>query len=103
MASVQTRPADVVTEQFLLLGMPVVEFSLDLSGGGQGAFFSLGIVDSAEIQKELQQAQLRSAQSGTSKLVSELVRQFDATLRVGLFRHNDNNMQLMFASNFDCL
>lgn len=95
--SVQTRPSDLVTEDFLLLGLPIVEFAHEIVGGFD-PYFALGIVDSAEIAKSIQLAQLRSAQSGTSKLVRELVRQFDATLNVGLFRHSGENMQFMFAS-----
>ncbi|MCP4868276.1 MAG: hypothetical protein GY898_06110 [Proteobacteria bacterium] len=98
MCAVQTRPADIVTEDFLYLGLPVIEFAFELSTGAYGAYFGLGIPDSAEVQKSLQLAQLRNAQSGTSKLVRELVRQFDATIQVGTFRHSGENMQLMFAS-----
>ena len=98
MSAVQTRPADIITEDFLYLGLPVIEFAFELSSGAFGAYFGLGIPDSAEVQKSLQFAQLRNAQSGTSKLVRELVRQFDATIQVGTFRHSGENMQLMFAS-----
>lgn len=98
MCAVQTRPSDSVTEDFLFLGLPVIEFAFQLPSGAFGAYFGLGIPDSAEVQKALQLAQLRNSQSGTSKLVRELVRQFDATLSVGCFRHSGENMQLMFAS-----
>jgi hypothetical protein len=97
--SVQSRPSDPVTEDFLLLGLPVVEFAFETSPGVFGAFFGLGIPNSVEFQKELQLAQLRNPQSGTSKLVRELVRQFEATLAVTTFRHSGANMQLMFASS----
>lgn len=96
--SVVARPSDAITEDFLLLGLPVIEFGFELSGGGYGAYFGLGIPESAEVQKALQFAQLRNSQSGTSKLVRELVRQFDATIQVTTFRHSGANMQLMFAS-----
>ncbi len=96
--SVQTRPSDIVTEDFLLLGQPVLEFAFELASGAYGAYFNLGIPASTEVQKALQYAQLRNAQSGTSKLVREFVRQFDATIQVALFRHSGENMQLMFAS-----
>lgn len=96
--SVENRPSDAITEDFLILGLPVVEFGFELAGGGYGAYFGLGIPDSVEFQKALQFAQLRNAQSGTSKLVRELVRQFDASLQVTTFRHNGQNLQLMFAS-----
>lgn len=96
--SIQTRPSDLVTEDFLLLGLPVVEFAFELSTGAFGSYFGLGIPDSTEVQKALEIAQLRNSQSGASKLVRELVRQFDGSIQVGCFRHSGENMQLMFAS-----
>lgn len=96
--SVIARSPDAITEDFLVLGLPVVDFAFELASGGYGAYFGLGIPESTEVQKALQVAQLRNAQSGTSKLVRELVRQFDATIQVGTFRHSGANMQLMFAS-----
>lgn len=97
--SVQPRPTDQITEDYLILGLPVIEFAFALGAGLYGSYFGLGIPDSAEVTKELQQAQLRSSQSGSSKLVRELVRQFDATLAVDTFNHSGQNMQLMFASS----
>lgn len=97
--SVQPRPADAVTEDFLVLGLPVIEFAFETTPGNFGAYFGLGIPDAVEVQKELQFAQLRNSQSGTSQLVRELVRQFDATIQVSTFRHSGANMQLMFASS----
>lgn len=97
--SVQPRPADPITEDFLLQGLPVVDFAFEFTGGGFGADFGLGILASAEVQKELQFSQLRNSASGTSKLVREFVRQFDGTLQVTTFRHSGQNMQLIFASS----
>lgn len=97
--SIQPRPSDSVTEDYLLLGLPVVEFAYETTPGVFGAYFGLGIPDSVEFQKELQVAQLRNPTSGTSKLVRELVRQFEATLSISTFRHSGANMQLMFASS----
>ncbi len=97
--SVQPRPTDNITVDFLQLGMPYIEFSPLLSSGAFGPFRSLGIVDSAEVAKTLELATLRSAQSGVSVKIRELVRQFDAVLNVGLFQHSPENMQLMFGSS----
>ena len=97
--SVQPRPVDTLTVDFLQLGMPFVEFSPLLSSGAFGPFRSLGIIDTAEIAKTLELATLRSSQSGVSVKVRELVRQFDAVLNVGLFQHSPENMQLIFGSN----
>ncbi len=96
--SVQPRPIDTITVDFLQLGMPFVEFAPLLSSGAFGPFRSFGIVDTAEVAKAIELATLRSAQSGTSVKIRELVRQFDATLNVGLFQHSPENMQLMFGS-----
>jgi hypothetical protein len=97
--SIQPRPSDTVTEDYLLLGVPVIEWAFETSPGVFGAFFGLGIPSSSEVQKELQTAKLLNSQSGAAKLVRELVRSFEATLAVTTFRHSGANMQLMFASS----
>jgi len=56
--SVQARPSDAVTEDFLILGLPVIEWAFETSPGVFGAFFGLGIPSSTEVQKELQTAKL---------------------------------------------
>lgn len=97
--SVQPRPVDVLTVDFLQLGMPYIEFAPSLGSGAFGPFRSLGVVDSAEVAKTIELATLRSAQSGTSVKLRELVRSFDAILNIGLFQHSPENMQLMFGSS----
>ncbi len=96
--SVQPRPIDTITVDFLQLGMPFIEFAPALASGAFGPFRSFGVVDSAEVAKTIELATLRSAQSGTSVKLRELVRSFDAILNVGLFQHSPENMQLMFGS-----
>ena len=96
--SVQPRPIDTITVDFLQLGMPFIEFAPALQSGAFGPFRNLGIVDTAEVAKTIELATLRSAQSGVSVKVRELVRQFDAQLNVGLFQHSPENMQFMFGS-----
>lgn len=96
--SVQPRPIDTITVDFLQLGMPYIEFAPALANGAFGPFRSFGVVDSAEVAKTIELATLRSAQSGTSVKLRELVRSFDALLNVGLFQHSPENMQLMFGS-----
>ena len=96
--SVQPRPTDTLTVDFLQLGMPYVEFAPSLGSGAFGPFRSFGVVDSAEVAKTIELVTLRSAQSGVSVKLRELVRQFDAVLNVGLFQHSPENMQLMFGS-----
>ncbi len=97
--SVQPRPIDTITVDFLQLGMPFIEFAPALSGGAFGPFRSFGVVDNAEIAKTIELVELRSAQSGVSVKLRELVRSFDALLTVGLFQHSGENMQLMFGSS----
>lgn len=97
--SVEPRPADTTTVDFLQLGMPFVEFAPALVGGGFGPFRSLGIIDSAEIQKEVELATLRSAQSGVSVKIRELLRLFEASLAITTYAHTPENMQLIFASS----
>ena len=97
--SVQPRPTDILTVDFLQLGMPYVEFSPALGGGAFGPYRSLGVIDSAEIAKTIELATLRSSQSGVSVKLRELVRQFEAVLNVGLFQHTAENMQLLFGSS----
>lgn len=97
--SVEPRPVDTTTVDFLQLGMPFVEFAPLLAGGSFGPFRSLGIIDNAEVAKAVELVALRSAQSGVSVLVRELVRSFDANLTVGIFQHSPDNMQLLFGSS----
>ena len=97
--SVQPRPTDNLTVDFLQLGMPYVEYAPSLGNGAFGPYRSLGIVDSAEIAKTIELVTLRSSQSGISVKIRELVRSFDAVLNVGLFQHEAENLQLMFGSS----
>jgi hypothetical protein len=93
------RPSDVITEENLLIGMPFVEFALKNSNGTYDPYRNLGIIDAAEIQKTLDPQELRSSQSGTSVLVRELVRQFDAQLQVQMFNFEPANMRLLFGAS----
>lgn len=97
--SVQPRPTDTLTVDFLQLGMPYIEFAPALGGGAFGPFRSMGIVDNAEIAKTIELVTLSSAQSGVSVKIRELIRSFEALLTVGLFQHSPENMQLMFGSS----
>jgi hypothetical protein len=95
--SVETRPTDTITPNHLLIGMPFVEFAPRSSGILQ-PYRNLGIVDSAELQKTLEMAQLSSAQSGVSVLVREIVKKIEARLQVGVFNFSPENMQLFLGS-----
>jgi hypothetical protein len=97
--SVVPRPTDITTEQNLLIGMPFVEFAVKNSNGTYDPYRNLGIVDAAELQKTIEPNQLRSAQSGTSILVRELVRQFDSALQVQVFNFEPDNMRLFFGAS----
>ena len=93
------RPTDIKTEENLLIGMPFVEFAVKNSNGTYDPYRNLGIVDAAELQKTIEPNQLRSAQSGTSILVRELVRQFDAALQVQIFNFEADNMRIFFGAS----
>ena len=96
--SIESRPADALTPDNLLIGMPYVEFAAANSSGGYGAYRSLGIIDSAAIQKALETAVLKSAQSGTDVIVREIVRSFEGRLVVTTFKFDAENMQLFMAA-----
>jgi len=93
------RPSDVITEEFLLIGMPFVEFALKNANGTYDPYRNLGIIDAAEIQKTLNPQELRSSQSGLSVLVRELVQQFDSKLQVQMFNFEPANMRLLFGAS----
>lgn len=78
--SVEPRPTDNVTKNNLLLGMPFVEFA----STGQ-PYENLGIVDSAELAKELESIALESSQSGVRVTVRELPTRINPQLNVGVF------------------
>ena len=98
MGSIETRPSDALTPDNLLIGMPYVEFRPANTSGGYGPYRSLGIIDSAAIAKTLENATLKSAQSGIDVIVREIVRSFEGRLRVSTFKFDADNMQLFLAS-----
>lgn len=99
MASIETRPVDDFTIDNVLIGMPFVEFGAADGVGGFGAYRNLGIVDAASVEKVVEVISLKTAQSGTDKLVREVVRSLEARLIVSIFNFNPENMQLFFASS----
>ena len=98
MGAIETRPSDVLTPDNLLIGMPYVEFRPANTSGGYGEFRSLGIIDSAAIQKTLENATLKSAQSGTDVIVREIVRSFEGRLAITTYKFDSENMQLFLAA-----
>jgi hypothetical protein len=82
--SVQPRPTDLTTKYNLLLGMPFIDFSVLLAGVAQ-PYESLGIIDSAEVQKELTTIALESHQSGVGVTIRELPTKIKPQLQVGTF------------------
>src|SRR3990172_4090620 len=96
--SVETRPTDTITSNNLIIGVPYVEFAPSLSSGGYGPYRQLGIVNEARVTKTLELATLKSSHSGTSKLVRELVRDFEGRFVATIYNFVAENMQLFLAS-----
>jgi len=96
--SVQERPVDNITVDYLQLGIPFVEWSPALTGGGYGPYRNVGIIDTASLEKTINTIELRDASSGISVIKRELINEFDASLLVEIFQHTGDNMQLIFAS-----
>lgn len=92
------RPTDQITPNNLLLGMPYVEFAVRV-GGVLQPLRSLGIIDSAELTKELDTLALESSQSGTRVTVRELITRIDPSIAVGIFNLEADNLQLVLGSS----
>ncbi len=82
----QPRPTDgdAITIDNLLIGMPYVEFTPTI-GGVQQQPINLGVVDSAELAKELEAVALESSQSGTRVTLRELITRIDPEFNIGIF------------------
>ena len=82
----ETRPTDgdTITIDNLLIGMPFVEFTPVVGGVAQQPV-NLGVVDSAELAKELNEVALTSSQSGASVALRKLINSIDLTFAVGVF------------------
>jgi hypothetical protein len=96
--SVIPRLDDPITELHAQLGLPFLQFAPQLPSGAFGPFRNLGIVDNAEIAKELNNVELPSFHSGVDVLVRELVQRFRGTINVGVLNFEPANMQLALAS-----
>ena len=82
----QTRPTDgdTITIDHLLIGMPFLEFTPTVGGVAQQPV-NLGVVDSAELTKELNEIALTSSQSGSSVALRKLINSIDLSFAVGVF------------------
>ena len=98
MGSVLTRPVDNVTEISLLAGLPYIEFSAALVGGGFGAALNFGILDAAAIAKTTAIKELTDYGSGTGRLVRELVGELKANIKVGVFNWEASLFRYAIAS-----
>ncbi len=97
--AIQTGPADSpLTKDNVFIGMPFVEFSPALTGGGFGAFRSLGIIDASELQKTLETVQLINAQSGLTVVEREEIRRIELSIQIGLAKFDTLNLQLFLGS-----
>lgn len=93
------RPIDDVTDKSLIIGSPIIEFDPILASGAFGGYRDLGEVEDAAVARAIEVSGFRSARSGSSLLVRELVRQLDSSLELTLFQHSPENMQLLFAAS----
>ena len=96
---IQTRPTDSVTEDYLQLGMPYIEFAPLLTSGAYGPFRSLGVIESEEIAKAMNIVALTSTQSGRMVKLRELVQSIDLTLNLTTKQHSPDNLQLVLGSS----
>lgn len=97
--SVVARPVDTITKDNLFIGLPIILFERLLSDGSYDVPRNLGIVDSAELQKVVNVAQLRNVSSGVSVLEREVVRQLEPSLVLGIFNFEPANMRLFMSSS----
>lgn len=93
-----TRTVDALTEKWLLLGLSEFQFAPKLAGGGFGPFVSLGIVDTQELQKEIELMELVDRRSGSEEVVLEIVRKLAFRYQVGVFKWDAANLQLLLGS-----
>jgi hypothetical protein len=82
----QPRPTDgdTITIDNLLIGMPFIEFTPSVNGVPQQPV-NLGVVDSAELAKELNEIALTSSQSGAQVALRKLINSIDLVFSVGVF------------------
>lgn len=96
--AVETRPVDTISKENLFIGLPIVLFERKLSDGTFDVPRNLGILDSSELQKAVEIAQLRNRASGLSVLEREIIRQIEPSLALGVFNFEPENMRLLLAS-----
>lgn len=95
----QPRPTDgdTITIDNLLIGMPFVEFTPVVSGVAQQPV-NLGVIDSAELAKELEELALESSQSGTRVTLRELITKVDPEFNIGTFNFAAEILQFSLGS-----
>ncbi len=95
----QPRPTDgdTITIDNLLIGMPYVEFTPTVNGVAQQPI-NLGVIDSAELAKELEELALESSQSGTRVTLRELITRIDPEFNIGTFNFAATVMQFSLGS-----
>lgn len=98
--AIETRPdVNTLTSANPFVGLPFVEFAPETSPGVYDPYRQLGIVDSAELQKDIELLTMRSFQSGLGSVVRELVGSLEARLQVGLYQFDEDNLQLFLGSS----
>lgn len=96
-ANPRPTEGDAITIDNLLIGMPYVEFTPTIAGVPQQPI-NLGVVDSAELAKELETLALESSQSGTRRTLRELVTKIDPQFDLGLFNFSAEVLRFTLGS-----
>lgn len=96
--AVEARPSDLLTRANVFIGMPFIEFSPALTGGGYGAYRQLGIVDSAALQKTLETIQLIDSRSGVQVVDREEISSLQIGMQLSMFKFDPENLQLFLGA-----
>ncbi len=92
--SAEPRPTDVLTPENFMIGMPIVEFAPTVNGVQQ-PFISLGVIDEAELAKDLEFITMENGAPGIRTTVLELVSKIDAQLEVKCFNLSAQILQFV--------
>jgi hypothetical protein len=96
--AIEARPVDLLTKANVFIGMPFVEFSPALTGGGYDSYRQLGIVETAALEKAIETIQLIDSRSGVQVTDREEVSSLDITMQLAMFKFDPDNLRLFLGS-----
>lgn len=96
---IEPRPIDTFTRENLLLGLPIVDFTPRLAGGGFGPVVPLGIISSAELGKEVDLLNLERGDAGLLVVDREFISRFSAAFNLETFNFRADVARFAFASS----